>query len=186
MPKTAANELQERNGIKINSDATYGIITDETQSIPKRLMQNTGLLTNAPIVAKPIKTVNIIPTTALKKHTIPEETHDNRKHAVKIGEGYYNAQNLAVICGIIGNRNVEFYQTSKDGELGIKTEQGKAVMAPIILEVKTDTKYHRMLAEIEIAKIPTLDKVMDDFFSGKKPPREPKFSLREYTASKKY
>lgn len=179
--KTDINGLEDRDGIRVGADAHYGIITDETKWA--HLIKSAGLLNE-----KPFKTIVIIPLIALKRHKIADVCEE-KKHAVKIGEGFYSSVYLAELCKIMGTQNVELYQEGKDNPLGIKTQtyKHKGIIAPILIYADVETVAEREIADSEIAKIPTLDKIIDDYFACKKKPEEeaPRFSLKSWAKKPK-
>lgn len=178
MSKDGVRELEEREGMLIDPDGFYGIIKDETAKTTQNLLKVTGLL------GTPFKVVAIIPVTALQHHKNADQVSEERVHAIKIGDGVYDARYLAAICERIDTQNVEFYQVGKDNPLGLKIGLQKAVIAPIIIGADVETVAEREQVNAEKAMIPTLDKVMDDYFSGKRPGEAPKFSLRSYAKKK--
>lgn len=167
------NELREHEeykGVLMDIDSNYGIITDSKTVFTMHLIERASLL------KEPFKVVTIVPVTGLKRHIIPDAPRDTLKYTIKIGEGLYNARYLGEICLILGTQNVGLHQAGKDDILGVKTENGMGVIAPIIVDDMDEKTIEQF--------IPSLDKVMDDFFSGKMPADTARFSLRNYAKKK--
>jgi hypothetical protein len=151
--KTAG--FYEIDGLLVHKSDALAIIKNETTNAANRLIESSGLNKD------PVSSIPWLPPQALLWNGSVE-------NGFKVQETCYSSVALAMLLTKIGSHNVQFFQKIENYEnnpLGVKSDEGKGVIPPILIGRNETNSEKKEAAEIR-AKILTVETKQNDYINN--------------------